>query len=485
MPPLPGEERALTLFADVHYYFSPPSPRPLLHRFDKGSYLYIYHDAAQRKARIEIANNPGFPEQDAFAGSLGTALLRNSDTFPTLFTLTVNAQRPSISGELPNQAEHEWSLASGHPQDTSGALHQLHTLDIYFWTTEDARLFLSTVQRILQPTQLDIIATQPAMHAAPVSTVVQQLEQVAISNPGYHNNYAGEISPTGSANLPPPPAGGPPKQPTAISQPSMGSAKPLDRPEGQPPTQAQEEKAELYTPLAYNPAAPAAPEPIKHREKTPPPSDSASGTGLAAAAAKEQGMPFTQSASIGLSQGSHNQMQGYNQQTSVSSPPPHGGSLSFGPTAGPPSTGHSATLSYPPHPPAQEPTTGVYRQQSFGPPPGGEYNQFQQQQQPAVTAYNQQQPYGQPYQPQASQPQPPLGGYSDYSYSQTQRPMANQYDVHNQVYRPTEGEHTYHQRHGSGSLAPSGDRKPSKIAENAMRVEKGVNRLFKKLEKKL
>ena len=34
---------------------------------------------------------------------------------------------------------------------------------------------------------------------------------------------------------------------------------------------------------------PAAPEPIAHREKTPPPADAASGTGLAAAAMHEHG----------------------------------------------------------------------------------------------------------------------------------------------------------------------------------------------------
>ena len=31
-----GEERILILFADVHYYFNAPTPRPLSHRFDKG-----------------------------------------------------------------------------------------------------------------------------------------------------------------------------------------------------------------------------------------------------------------------------------------------------------------------------------------------------------------------------------------------------------------------------------------------------------------
>jgi hypothetical protein len=55
-------------FADIHYYFAAPTPKPLLHRFDKSSYLYLYHNGTQRKTRIEVANNPGTPDQDAFNG---------------------------------------------------------------------------------------------------------------------------------------------------------------------------------------------------------------------------------------------------------------------------------------------------------------------------------------------------------------------------------------------------------------------------------
>lgn len=55
-------------FADIHSYFEEPSPKPIHHRFDKGSYLYVYHDATQHKSRIEVANNPGSPDQDAFNG---------------------------------------------------------------------------------------------------------------------------------------------------------------------------------------------------------------------------------------------------------------------------------------------------------------------------------------------------------------------------------------------------------------------------------
>ena len=80
-----GEERLLTVyestvqyqygivltshsFADVHYYFSAPTPRPAAHRFDKGSYLYFYGKQSGKGGRLEIANNVGKSEQDAFTG---------------------------------------------------------------------------------------------------------------------------------------------------------------------------------------------------------------------------------------------------------------------------------------------------------------------------------------------------------------------------------------------------------------------------------
>jgi hypothetical protein len=64
------EEDILTMnsFADIHYYISPPSQKPAHHRFDKGSYVYLYHNPIRQSGRIEIANHAGTPDQDAFAG---------------------------------------------------------------------------------------------------------------------------------------------------------------------------------------------------------------------------------------------------------------------------------------------------------------------------------------------------------------------------------------------------------------------------------
>jgi hypothetical protein len=53
-------------FADIHYYFCEPVPRPLHHRFDKASYVYLYR--TDKNARLQIANHAGTPEQDAFSG---------------------------------------------------------------------------------------------------------------------------------------------------------------------------------------------------------------------------------------------------------------------------------------------------------------------------------------------------------------------------------------------------------------------------------
>jgi hypothetical protein len=63
-----GEERLVTLFADIHYWFAQPSARPASHRFDKGSYVYLYRNTKTSQGRLEIANHAGTPEQDAFTG---------------------------------------------------------------------------------------------------------------------------------------------------------------------------------------------------------------------------------------------------------------------------------------------------------------------------------------------------------------------------------------------------------------------------------
>jgi hypothetical protein len=61
----------------VHYFYSPPTTKPPHHRFDKGSYIYLFEDANQGRARLEIANNPGTEDQDAFTGCKNCRVHRN------------------------------------------------------------------------------------------------------------------------------------------------------------------------------------------------------------------------------------------------------------------------------------------------------------------------------------------------------------------------------------------------------------------------
>lgn len=52
----------------MHYFYGPPSDQPAHHRFDKGSYVYLFENARAHRARIEVANQPGTEAQDAFDG---------------------------------------------------------------------------------------------------------------------------------------------------------------------------------------------------------------------------------------------------------------------------------------------------------------------------------------------------------------------------------------------------------------------------------
>ncbi len=159
------------------------------------------------------------------------------------------------------------------PRDEGKFLFKLHTVDMYFWTAEDARMFVDSTKKILRPEQLqELHAPQaPAAYEGLMSPVVQQLENVAFKDPAYSNGQTRD-SRTSSIPVPRPPA--------ASGAPGNSNPETSKTAPEQPAT---------YAPLAYNPAAPAAPEPIKHREKTPPPPESEMGTGLSAAAYADHG----------------------------------------------------------------------------------------------------------------------------------------------------------------------------------------------------
>ncbi|KAE8378952.1 hypothetical protein BDV26DRAFT_260638 [Aspergillus bertholletiae] len=491
MPPLPGEERALTVFADIHYYFTPPTPKPLHHRFDKGSYLYLYYNTAQHKTRIEVANNPGTCDQDAFNGALDQIYLRHSTQFPTLCTLTVDGHPPSQGAQTfpppPNADSHDWLLPSADLRNEDKEL-RLHTLDIYFWNSDDADNFLNLMENYLSPSQIETDRHPYPPPQASVSTVVQQLENVAITDPAYQNGQTrnSQSEPTLSSppstqtftiqsNLPPPPPlNGPP--PGTTQKTANGTLSTTD--ERNDPAQ--------YIPLPYNPAAPAAPEPIQHREKTPPPIDGGGGTGLAAAAA-DNGPPFTPPSQItgggGFASPPTSQGLPYTMPGSYASPPPsagltHSGSFSSRSSIQSPSSIPSYTPSFLSGGGSHQSNQHQPVAMSFAPPPKD----------PNAHLYGQTQNlYGsQPQIQPASPPPPPLGGYSNYSYDKVavQQPVGNDYDIHRQLYRPTEAEANSHSQKIAHKSTQNAGR-PRNLEERAHRMESSVNRFLKKLEKKI
>lgn len=86
-----------------------------------------------------------------------------------------------------------------------------------------------------------------------------------------------------------------------------------------------------------------------------------------------------------------------------------------------------------------------------------------------------------------------MGGFSDFKYAakgqqqEQQQSQSSEYDIHNQVYRPTEEEFV---KKKSGKQAkPSDDggqaTPTGKLEERAGKVDKKVNRFFKKLETRI
>ncbi|PNS14243.1 hypothetical protein CAC42_6756 [Sphaceloma murrayae] len=496
MPPQPGEELLLTLFADVHYYINAPGSKPQHDRFSRGSYVYLFHNGTQRRSRLEIANHAGTADQDAFNGYLDTIILQYSQRQPSLATVTVDgiAAKPA-SPQASDQSL--WTLPVHDMRREQKYLYKLHTLDIYFWTVDDARKFVDTGRKLLadQQLRLELPPQRQSSHSEHLDAhhpVIQQLEQAAISDP-----YRPRADTASTAQ-----SGAPGNGPNATVQTPSTSETP----------------STLPTPAPYNPAAPSKPEPIAHREKTPPPPESIAGNGLAAAATMEN--PASQHATQ-LSyqqQQQQQQQQGYTPQQSYfpgmsqvaqsnGFPPPPPGSFSQ------PNT--PASFPGPPQPQRQSsmPMTqyATVPQQGYGSPlQSPQHSQQTPVQSPGFYSA-QQTPTGFPPPPPgapASAGMPP-SGFSNYTYSAgPQTSYAGQQDValHQQFYRPTEAE-TAPQGHigshaslttalgqpSSGAQGPSqqassnatGVVKPGRFDERIGRVEKGVNKWLKKLDQKI
>ena len=394
--------------------------------------------------------------------------------------MTVNGfkDHQSESTPLSPQTKHHWKLPTADPRNESNLPLHLHTLDIYFWTAQDATSFISWTQRLLQAGQLELldIPPTPASHEQVMSPVVQQLENVAIGDPAYHNGQTRD-----SMSSP------------AAQQQHPGSD--LGR-DGNAVVNPKAEDSSAFKPLVYNPAAPAAPEPIAHREKTPPPTDGEGGTGLASAAAVDHMQAASLQSSFSRPGfGTPQASSGY-----IGGPPtsPFGGSyIGSAPSGTGPGTSSIASFAPPPaqsphstvptssqqltrlNSPKQQPPLDSPAAEILGNSYVGGHHQPLQHVQPQYPDY-----LASGHQAEAS-----LGGFADFKYTATaqqqqQQPPANEYDIHNQVYRPTEDE--FNKKKPKKPVEAGGQQSATgRLEERAGKADQKVNRFFKKLEKKI
>jgi len=147
------------------------------------------------------------------------------------------------------QGHEEWHLPTYDPRNENKYHYKLASLDIYFWTQQDALQFVNAIRRVLPPSQCEVLdepgppTRQQPSHSSEMSSVVQKLEKAALTDKPAQAQGANN----GIPSFAPPPL-------SAVSNDSS-------------------EPQAVFQPMAYNPAAPAAPEQIRHREKTPPPED--------------------------------------------------------------------------------------------------------------------------------------------------------------------------------------------------------------------
>jgi hypothetical protein len=203
-----------------------------------------------------------------------------------------------------------------------------------------------------------------------------------------------------------------------------------------------------------------------HREKTPPPEDGA-GNPLVAAAASDHGQTF-----------------GVPYNGGFSGPPPS----ALSPQQSSFFSGLPNQFPTSPVPQVHSPFAEHF-QNHFAPPPTTA--SIPSNAPPAYEAQAPSQPASAPNQPSfplastsAEMYNPgiaaPPGGYSQFDYNpglSNTRPMMTDYSIHQQIYRPTEGEA---KTKAKPAKAPAG-----KLEARAGKVEHGVNSFLKRLEKKV
>ncbi|QIW97259.1 hypothetical protein AMS68_002777 [Peltaster fructicola] len=465
MPAGPGETLLTTVYADVHYYYRVAAPsQPQHDRFAKGSYVYLYYSATERRAKLEIANHAGTADQDAFFGYLDAVqYITYSSKHPTLCSMVLDQPR------IKTQAE--WHLPTWDERNEKRWAHKLHTVDLYFWTERDATAFMGRLNGIVPAEKLDIgdVARQaaPTEHKDSMSPVVQRLENTAIG--AQFPPRAG--STTSAQSLP-----GPPTPASTASIP--------------PPPQQP-------TPVAYNPAAPRHPNSYLIAKDT-------AATGRSYAQYSQQGGPSLQSTP---------QSSYFPGPPQAAAPPLQQRQASFGPQAGPPQGGPPPQQQQQRQPSFGPQAPATTQQPSFGPQAGSatQYASYPTNFGPGVTSPGPMSPGIYQHQPPtpsappsyASLPPPPstsppgqqsgqqaqVAGFSSYKYSSApQAPAAPGHynaagaftgSIHSQAYRPTEEEAA----HGHHSKPQSKAQTEDKLGEKINKLEKGVSGFLKRLDK--
>ncbi|KAL1898624.1 hypothetical protein Cpir12675_001828 [Ceratocystis pirilliformis] len=454
----PGEENVATLFGDVHYFYGDPAAKPRHHRFDKTSYVYLFEDASSRRARIEIANHVGTDDQDAAEGFLDLIHVEYSYRHSCMVSLAVGD----------TAGNHEWHLPTYDPQNQNKYHYKLHSLDIYFWTQNDALQFLNNLRRILPSSQIDV-QDEPGPPSTAVSPIVRQLETTVVSDAVY----------TTPIFIPGPPPGVPSVVNSVASPLSITSTELATTiPATSAATAATTNPAPEFVPMAYNPAAPAAPEQHVTREKTPPPEDDSGVNPLATAMAVDyQQSPFTPGFRLPADHPAANGMAspGFAPIGMMGfAPPPHSGMNRIG------AASSSSYISIPPPPPPLLPST-----QQIASVPGvmtsGTYN-------PSILPQNVvssgQQHESQPHKvvPSAA----PVAGSGLTPASTTEpTPLISP--------PPTAGHpsQVQHQPQSQAEINPQLQSKPTTLSggklnldAKAARLEKGVTGMLRKFEKK-
>ncbi len=324
----------------------------------------------------------------------------------------------------------EWHLPTYDPHNQNIYHYKLHSLDIYFWEQQDALQFVNGIRRLLPSTQCTVLDEPgpPPRHSGDISAVVQKLEKAAISgNPAQADG-----------------AGGVP----SFAAPPLSAVSGTD---SSPPPQQ-------FTPFAYNPAAPPAPEQIRHREKTPPPLD-AGVNPLHQTLVHDASTPF----SPGLVP------SGLGPLSPAFAPPP------FSQPAGAPSF---------PAPPAPSVSSPGVPPQGFGSLAGHPTGLAQHPglvRAATVPLQAMPSPYGATFPGgpgYTNTPTPPIaspGLPPPPTYNSSNLPQASDYNVHQQYYVPENG--------SSVNYKPKVETR-GKLEEGAGRLERGVSGMLKKFEKK-